>query len=499
MEENYSEQELVKRNKLNELKEKNINAYPSKSNRTATIGSLQEKYKDLENGNELEEDFTITGRVYAWRTGGKVSFVDIRDESGKMQLFVSLNKLGESAYEDLRLFDIGDIIEAHGNIKRTNRGELSLNTDSIRMLSKSLRPLPEKYHGLTDKEMIYRKRYLDLIMNEDSRDLFRKRSQFIKEMRNFMDSKGFMEVETPVLEHIPGGADARPFITHHNTLDLQLFLRISLELHLKRLIVGGYEKVYEIGRVFRNEGMSTQHLQEFTLMEFYQAYTEYNEMMDFIEEMYTTIMEKVFGTLKFKFEDNELDFTRPWKRLDYRELILERAGVDLDKYPTVEDLIPVLIEKGIHPDTKLGRGRLIDQLFKKFVRPDLMQPAFLINHPLDISPLAKKHEDNPNYVQRFQVLFAGAEVGNGFTELNDAIDQKSRFDEQSSLRDKGDDEAHMTDDDYIEALEYGMAPTGGFGVGIDRFLAILTNSETIRDVVFFPTMKPLAKEQNKEN
>lgn len=494
MEENYSEQELVRRSKLQELKDKNINPYPSKSSRTAKIGDLQEKYKDLANGEELQEPFDVVGRVHAWRTGGKVTFVDIKDETGRMQLFVSLNKIGEEVYNDLKLYDIGDIIGASGNIKRTNRGELSLHVEKITLLSKALKPLPEKYHGLTDKEMIYRKRYLDLIMNDESKELFRKRSMFIKEMRNFMDSKGFMEVETPVLELVPGGADARPFITHHNTLDLQLFLRISLELHLKRLIVGGYEKVFEVGRVFRNEGMSTQHLQEFTLMEFYWAYAEYQEMMDFTEEMYTTILQKVFGTLKFKYQDTVLDFTAPWPRLDYRQLILDKAGIDLDKYPTLEDLVPVLEEKGIHPDTKLGRGRLIDQLFKKFVRPDLMQPAFLINHPLDISPLAKKHEDNPGYVQRFQVLFAGAEVGNAFTELNDPIDQKSRFDEQSSLRDKGDDEAHMTDDDFIEALEYGMPPTGGFGVGIDRFLAILTNSETIRDVVFFPTMKPLPKE-----
>jgi lysyl-tRNA synthetase class 2 len=490
-EENYSEQEQVRRSKLVELREKNINPFPSDSKRTAFIGELQEKYKDLENGAEREEVAEITGRVYAWRTGGKVTFVDIRDESGKMQLFVSLGKLGQEAYDDLRLFDIGDIIGAKGNIKRTNRGELSLHVESITLLSKSLKPLPEKFHGLTDKEMIYRKRYLDLIMNDESRELFRKRSMFIKEMRNFMDSKGFMEVETPVLELVPGGADARPFVTHHNTLDLDLFLRISLELHLKRLIVGGYEKVYEIGRVFRNEGMSTQHLQEFTLMEFYWAYSEYNQLMDFTEEMYTTIMQKVFGTLKFEFQGETLDFTPPWPRLDYRQLILDKVNIDLNDYPTVESLIPVVREKGLVPDTKLGRGRLIDQLFKKFVRPGLFQPAFLINHPLDISPLAKKHENNPDYVQRFQVLFAGAEVGNAFTELNDPDDQQQRFDEQSALRDKGDDEAQMKDQDFIEALEHGMPPTGGFGVGIDRFLAILTNSETIRDVVFFPTMKPI--------
>lgn len=493
MEENLTEQEISKRNKLTQFIEKGVNPYPAKSSRTHKIQELQDKYKDLETGKELEDIAEITGRIYAWRSGGKVSFADIRDESGKMQLFVSVNKLGEQVYEDLKLFDIGDIVGVKGNVKRTNKGELSLNVESITLLTKSLKPLPEKYHGLTDKETIYRKRYLDLIMNDESRELFRKRSKFIKAMRDFMEEKGFMEVETPVLEHVPGGADARPFITHHNTLDIELFLRISLELHLKRLIVGGYEKVFEIGRVFRNEGMSTQHLQEFTLMEFYWAYADYNELMDLVEDMYTYMMEKVFGTLKFEFQGQELDFQRPWPRLDYKQLILERAGVDLDKYPDLESLTVVLKEKGIEPDVTLGRGRLIDQLFKKFVRPDLIKPSFLINHPLDISPLAKKQTDNPNYVQRFQVLFAGAEVGNGFSELNDPLDQRARFEEQAALRDRGDDEAHMPDFDFVEALEYGMAPTAGFGVGIDRFFSILANCETIRDVVFFPTMKPLDK------
>jgi len=489
-----SEQEQVRRTKLEELVNNKINPYPSKSSRTDKMADLQEKHKDLETGAELEEVVVVTGRVYAWRTGGKVSFVDLRDESGKIQLFISQNKLGEEIYKnDLKLYDIGDIIEATGNIKRTNRGELSVSVEKLTILAKGLKPLPEKWHGLQDTETRYRKRYLDLIMNDEVRDLFRKRSLFIKEMRNFMDHKGFMEVETPVLELIPGGADARPFITHHNTLDLELFLRISLELHLKRLIVGGYEKVYEIGRVFRNEGMSTQHLQEFTLMEFYWAYADYHDLMKMIEELYTSVMTKVFGTLKFEYQGKVLDFTPPWPRIDYRQVILEKAGIDLDQYPDLESLVPVLKEKGIQPDVKLGRGRLIDQLFKKFVRPDLFAPSFLINHPLDISPLAKKHDDQPKYVQRFQVLFAGAEVGNGFTELNDPLDQKQRFEEQSSLREKGDDEAQMMDGDFIEALEYGMPPTAGFGVGIDRFFSILTNSDTIRDVVFFPTMKPLDK------
>ncbi|GIW23530.1 MAG: hypothetical protein KatS3mg068_2537 [Candidatus Sericytochromatia bacterium] len=322
--ENLSDQEIVRREKLRNILNKGIDPYPSKSNRNIKISELHNIYKELENGKELDDNYIISGRVYAWRTGGKVNFVDVRDESGKLQLFMSLNKLGEEKFENLKMFDIGDIVEAKGNIKRTNRGELSLNVDEINLLSKSLKPLPEKYHGITDKEMIYRKRYLDLIMNENSKELFRKRTLFIKEFRNFMDSNGFMEVETPVLELVPGGADARPFITHHNSLDLQLFLRISLELHLKRLIVGGYEKVYEIGKVFRNEGMSTQHLQEFTLMEFYWAYADYNDLMKFTQEMYCHVLNKVFGTLKFEFQGQILDFTPDWKKYDYRELILEK-------------------------------------------------------------------------------------------------------------------------------------------------------------------------------
>jgi lysyl-tRNA synthetase class 2 len=491
--ENLSDQELVRREKLSNILKSGNEAYPSKSSRNVKIKDLHNKYKDLENGKEVEDNYIVAGRVYAWRTGGKVNFVDIRDESGKLQLFISINKLGDEKFNSLKIYDIGDIIEAKGNIKRTNRGELSINVEDLRLLAKALKPLPEKYHGITDKEMIYRKRYLDLIMNDSSRELFRKRTLFIKEFRNFMDLNEFMEVETPVLELIPGGADAKPFVTHHNALDLQLFMRISLELHLKRLIVGGYEKVYEIGKVFRNEGMSTQHLQEFTLMEFYWAYADYNDLMEFSQKMYCYVLEKVFGTLKFEYEGKILDFTPNWPKYDYRELMFEKTGIDLDKYPTLEDLIPVLKDKGIEPDTRLGRGRLIDQLFKKFVRPTLFQPCFLINHPLDISPLAKKIKNNPNYVERFQILFAGAEVGNAFTELNDPIDQKQRFEEQAKLREKGDDEAQMKDDDFIEALEYGMPPTAGFGVGIDRFFSIVSNCESIRDVVLFPTMKPLEK------
>ncbi len=432
----------------------------------------------------------LAGRIVSYRSHGKSAFINILDDSGKFQAYVRKDIVGDASYAAFKLFDIGDFVGIKGPAFKTHTGETTIEAREIVLLSKSLLPLPEKFHGLQDTDIRYRKRYLDLIANPEVRDLFVKRTRFVKALRDFMDESGFMEVETPVLERIPGGADAAPFVTHHHTLDIDLFLRISLELHLKRLIIGGYEKVYEIGRVFRNEGMSPQHLQEFTLMECYWAYADYQMLMGFIERMYCRMLEAVAGTLEVKHLDEVLNFNPPWPRYDYRQLLIEHAGVDLDLYPTLEELVPKLKEKGIEPDPKLGRGRLIDQLYKKFVRPKLVQPCFLIDHPLDISPLAKRQPDRPGYVQRFQVLFAGAEVGNAFSELNDPLDQRARFEEQAKLRERGDAEAQMYDRDFVEAMEHGMPPCGGFGLGIDRFFTIVSNSETVRDVVFFPTMKP---------
>ncbi|MFZ2970305.1 MAG: lysine--tRNA ligase, partial [Minisyncoccia bacterium] len=348
-----------------------------------------------------------------------------------------------------------------------------------------------------DEETRYRKRYLDLIMNNDVKRLFTKRTEFINNIREFLNNNGYLEVETPVLESIPGGADAEPFITHHNKLGIDLYLRISLELHLKRLMVGGFEKIYEMGRVFRNEGMSPQHLQEFTMLEFYRAYADYEDLMKFVEDFYVAIIKKTFGTLEIKYQGNVLNFNSPWPRFDYREIVLKESGVDIDKCPTKTDMQNICQEKGIKIDPKAGRGRLIDQLYKKLVRPKLFQPCFLINQPLDISPLAKKKDDDKTKVQRFQVLIGGSEIGNGFSELNDPIDQKERFEAQTKLRAEGDAEAQMMDEDFVEALEYGMPPTAGFGVGIDRFLAILMDQESIRDVVFFPMMRPIENEKVK--
>ncbi len=474
-------------NKLDLLRQMGVEPYPySFPNDNNAAGILSDADRLMESGQEVR----VAGRIVSIRGHGKAAFLHLSDDSGRIQCYVRQDEVGEDSYRAFKLYDLGDFIGVAGRVFRTKTGEVSIHIRQLTLLTKSLLPLPEKYHGLQDVELRYRKRYLDLIANPEVRKLFLKRTIFARAMRDFMDGRGFLEVETPCLELIPGGADAQPFITHHNTLDIDMYLRISLELHLKRLIVGGYQKVYEMGRVFRNEGMSPQHLQEFTMMECYWAYVDYNQLMPFIEEMYTSLLEKTFGGLEVKYQDQVLNFKRPWPRHDYRQLLLDRTGIDLDHYPTTEALVSKLKEMGIKPDPKLGRGRLIDQLYKKFVRPELVQPCFLIDHPLDVSPLAKRHLGRPGYVQRFQVLFAGAEVGNGFSELNDPLDQRQRFEEQARLRERGDAEAQMYDRDFVEALEHGMPPCGGFGVGLDRFFAIVSNSQSVREVVFFPTMKP---------
>ncbi len=477
--------------KLERIKNAGIDPYPAKSKRTKTVA---EALGDFDKLAESKEPIVLTGRLRTFRSHGALTFADIEDQSGRIQLFFQQDRLGEEKYGFLGDLDIGDFLEARGYLFTTNKGQKTLFVEDYAILTKSLLPLPEKWHGLTDEETRYRKRHLDLIMNESVRDLFRKRILFINSIREFLNQEGFLEVETPVLEAVPGGAEAEPFVTHHNKLDIDFYLRISLELHLKRLMVGGFEKIYELGRVFRNEGISTQHLQEFTMLEFYWAYADYEQLMDFVERFYTTIILKTFGTLDIPYGDRTLHFQTPWPRVDYREIILKESGVDIDLYPDKASMQKLVAEKGIKPDPAAGRGRLIDQLYKKLVRPNLIQPCFLINHPLDISPLAKLKAGNPQQVDRLQVLIAGAEVGNGFSELNDPIDQRGRFLKQEELREAGDKEAQMIDEDFVEALEYGMPPTAGFGVGIDRLLMILADQENIRDVVFFPMMKPKTDE-----
>jgi lysyl-tRNA synthetase class 2 len=398
--------------KLEAIRKQGMEAYPSESKRTHTVSQALSDFDGLSGaGTEI----TLTGRVRTIRVHGALTFMDMEDQSGRIQLFFSKDDLGEEKYDFLKNFDMGDFIQAAGVLFVTNKGQKTLKVAQYRILTKSLLPLPEKWHGLTDEETRYRKRHLDLIMNEQVRSLFLKRNLFINNVRDFLNQNGFLEVETPVLESVPGGAEAEPFITHHNKLDIDFFLRISLELHLKRLMVGGFEKIYELGRVFRNEGISTQHLQEFTMLEFYWAYADYEDLMDFVEKFYMYAIEKTFGTLEIAYQDKVLDFKAPWPRVDYREVVLQESGVDIDLYPTKEAMQELVRSKGIPVDPAAGRGRLIDQLYKKLVRPKLFQPCFLINHPIDISPLAKKKADDPQKVERLQVLIAGAEVGNGFS------------------------------------------------------------------------------------
>ena len=472
--------------KLNKIKKAGIDPYPAKCERTHIIKQVLDNFDKF---FKAEKELVLAGRIRMIRAHGGLTFANIEDQSGQIQLFFKRDEIGKEKYETLKNLDVGDFIEVRGILFTTKRGERTLNINECKILTKSLLPLPEKWHGLQDEEIRYRKRYLDLVMNKDIKNLFIKRTEFINNIREYLNGNNYLEVETPVLEKIPGGADAEPFITHHNKLDIDLYLRISLELHLKRLMVGGFEKIYEIGKVFRNEGISTQHLQEFTMLEFYWAYADYEKLMNFTEDFYMTIIKKTFGTLEIEHQKQILNFKAPWPRIDFREIVLQESGVDIDKYPTKKDMREVLKEKGIKVDLKAGRGRLIDQLYKKLVRPKLIQPSFLINHPLDISPLAKKKDNDQTKTQRFQVLIAGAEVGNAFSELNDSIDQRERFEMQDKLRAEGDEEAQMMDEDFVEALEYGMPPTAGFGVGIDRLFMILTNQENIRDTVFFPMMR----------
>jgi len=482
----------IKKEKLDRIYEKGIDPYPSIFNVDSDSNKIKTKFKNLEKGEHTKEKFSIAGRIMQNRPMGKICFMNLLDKEGKIQLYFRQDDIGKEEYKKLKLLDMGDIIGIKGTVFKTKTGEVTIHVDSFQILTKSLAQLPEKWHGLKDQELRYRKRYIDLISNRDVFNLFIKKTQFIKNIRKFLDQNNFMEVETPVLEAVPGGADARPFITHHNTLDIDFYLRISLELHLKRLIVGGYDRVYEIGKVFRNEGMSTQHLQEFTLLEFYAAYMDYNDLMDFTEDFFKTIIKQTFGTLKIKFQNKEINFEGKWPKIDYTKKIKEKTGIDLNKEDTKEKLVKAIKEKHLKLDIdeNLGRGRIMDQLYKEYIRPHLFQPCFLINHPIDISPLAKKHKDNPKLTQRLQMVVAGAEIVNAFSELNDPIDQRARFEEQMKLREAGDEEAQMIDEDFIEALEIGLPPTGGFGMGIDRFFSILTDQDTVREVVLFPMMKP---------
>ena len=422
---------------------------------------------------------------------GKASFCNIQDRNGNIQSYVSRNDIGDEAYAAFKKFDIGDLISIKGFVFKTKTGEVSVHAKEVTLLSKSLQVLPEKFHGLKDQELRYRQRYLDLIVNPEVRDTFIKRSRIITEIRKFLDGKGFLEVETPVLQTIPGGASARPFITHHNTLDIDMYCRIALELPLKRLIVGGFERVYEIGRVFRNEGISVRHNPEFTLMELYQAYTDYNGMMDITEEMFRTVAQNVLGTTKVVYGGHELDLGKPFARKTMVDAVKEFSGVDFDQVADTEEAKRIADEHHVEYEERHVKGDILNLFFEEFVEKNLIQPTFIIDYPVEISPLTKRKPDKPEFTERFELFIVGREYGNAYSELNDPIDQRHRFEYQEYLREAGDDEANMIDEDFLTALEYGMPPTGGLGVGIDRFVMLLTESVSIRDVILFPTMKPL--------
>lgn len=479
----------VKRDKLTELQDKGKDPFQiMKYDVTHHTTDITGNFEAFEG-----KTVSIAGRMMTKRVMGKASFCNIRDLKGDIQIYVRKDDIGEEPYAEFKKYDIGDIIGLKGEVFKTHTGEVSVRANSIVLLSKSLQILPEKFHGLKDTDTRYRQRYVDLIVNPEVRDTFVKRSQIIREIRNYLDNKGFMEVETPVLVPNAGGAAARPFITHHNALDQDMFLRISLELYLKRLIVGGLERVYEIGRVFRNEGLSVRHNPEFTLLELYQAYTDYYGMMDLVEELFRTVAMKVLNTTKLTYQGEEIDLSAPFERLTMVDAIKKYANIDFNEIKDEEAAKALAKEHNIEFEKRHKRGDIINLFFEEYVEDKLVQPTFIMDHPVEISPLASRKPDNPDYTERFELFITRREMANAFSELNDPIDQRGRFDAQEALRAAGDEEANETDEDFLNALEYGMPPTGGIGIGIDRLIMLLTDSAAIRDVLLFPTMKSLDK------
>ena len=485
--EELSEVLRIRREKFAALKEAGKNPFEqTRYDRTVYAQQIAERFEELEN-----KEVSIAGRMMSKRAMGKASFFDVADASGRIQVYIKRDIVGEETYDLFKKWDIGDIVGVKGEVFRTKHGEISIRATEAVLLSKSLLPLPEKFHGLTNTDLRYRQRYVDLIMNPEVRDVFVKRSLIIRELRNFLDSKGYLEVETPVLHNIAGGAAARPFITHHNTLNIDMYLRIALELHLKRLIVGGFDKVYEIGRVFRNEGMDTKHNPEFTMLEFYQAYSNYEDVMNLTEEMLRYVTEKVLGTTKVVYGGEEIDLGKPFARITMVEAVKKYAGVDFEQIETLEQARAVAKEHHIQYEERHLKGDILNLFFDEFVEDKLIQPTFLIGHPVEISPLSKRMADKPDYTERFELFITGREFANAYSELNDPIDQRERFEHQMELKAQGDEEATDMDTDFLNALEYGLPPTGGFGMGVDRLVMLLTNQPSIRDVLLFPTMKPL--------
>ena len=489
LESQFSEQEGLRREKLAELQKADKDPFDVyKVNRTHTTGEVRDNYEELE-GKEV----TIAGRIMSKRGQGKVVFSDIHDKDGKMQLFLKIDKVGEENLKEYKTYDIGDWVAATGEVFTTQRGEISINVNSFELTCKSLKPLPEKWHGLKDPDLRYRQRELDIITNSEVKDTFVKRSRIISAMREFLDNRGFLEVETPILSPIAGGAAAKPFVTHHNTLDMDMFLRIAPELYLKRLIVAGFEKVYEIGRNFRNEGMSVRHNPEFTAIELYEAYSDYNDIMEITENMVAYVCEKINGTTKVTYQGTEIDFMPPWRRITMVDAVKEYAGVDFTTINSDEEAQAIAKEKNLEfpkPLNTVTKGEVLNALYEEFGEEKMIQPTFIMDYPVENSPLTKKKRGNAEFTERFEAFVFGRELGNAYSELNDPIVQRERFEQQANARELGDDEAYMLDEQFMSALETGMPPTGGLGIGIDRLIMFLTDSASIRDVILFPTMKP---------
>ena len=480
--------------KVQQLKDLGLNPYAYKWESTDHAAELQEKYADLGNGEEVDEAVAVAGRIIARRVFGKLAFFEIQDETGTIQLYLDKKRIGEqsvaNAFNHLKkLTDTGDIIGAKGTIKRTEKGELSVYVTEYAVLTKSLLPLPDKWHGLTDTEKRYRQRYVDLIVNPSVRQTFRRRAKIIAAIRRFLEERDFLEIETPVLQSEAGGADARPFITYHNTLEMDLYLRIATELHLKRLIVGGFERVFELGRIFRNEGVSTRHNPEFTSIEIYQAYADYHDIMALTEELITTVAQEVLGTLEINYQGEQINLNTPWRQVTMHELVQEHTGLDFN-FDSFESAKTAAKNAGIEvPADCNSIGKLLNEAFEQKVEETLIQPTFVIDYPVEISPLSKPHRSKPGLVERFELFIAGRELANGFSELTDPIDQRQRFEAQAARKAAGDLEAQGVDEDFLAALEYGMPPAGGEGIGIDRLVMLLTDSASIRDVIAFPLLK----------
>ena len=480
------EQHRIRIEKLNDLKANGKNPYEiTKFDFTHKAQQIRDNFEELE-----EKDVMIAGRITSWRDMGKANFIDIRDDSGRMQVYVRIDDIGEDNFKEFKKWDLGDIVGVSGFVFKTRRGEISVHAKSIKLLSKSLLPLPEKWHGLKDKEERYRKRYLDLIANPEIKDTFVKRSMILREIRSFLDSKGYLEVDTPVLHTLEIGAAARPFVTHHNALDIDMYLRIETELYLKRLIVGGFDRVYEVGRIFRNEGMDATHNPEFTSIEMYRAYTDYYGMMDLIEEMYRTVALKVCGTDTVPYQGNEIEIGKPWKRMTMKEAVKEYTGLDYDSWTSDADAVAQAKTKHAEIADTATKGEVLIELFEEFVEDKLIQPTIIYDYPVENSPLAKRKPTDPAFTERFEYFINACEFGNAFSELNDPIDQRERFTKQVMEKRKQGANAQI-DEDFLTALEYGLPPTGGLGMGLDRFVMLLTDSASIRDVLLFPTMKPL--------